>query len=129
MRYCNARVGVCSYKTPYLGNDCQYDEDCDATAATRGPAPSYTGRGWPPMTCYEAAYTNCKGMPFKVSMKFGKHDRNVSGRNRSIRLKTGPRWRGISIWGGGGVSLGWGAGGHERDQGGGARRAQKRGER
>ena len=29
---------------------------------------------------------------------------------------------------GGGVSLGWGAGGDERDQGGGARRAQKRGE-
>ena len=29
---------------------------------------------------------------------------------------------------GGGVSLGWGVGGHERDQGGGARRAQKRGE-
>ena len=30
--------------------------------------------------------------------------------------------------GGGGVSLGWGAGGDERDQGRGARRAQKRGE-
>ena len=29
---------------------------------------------------------------------------------------------------GGGVSLGWGVGGDERDQGGGARRAQKRGE-
>ena len=29
---------------------------------------------------------------------------------------------------GGGVSLGWGVDGDERDQGGGARRAQKRGE-
>ena len=65
-------------------------------------------------------------MPFKVSMKSGKNDRNVSGRNKAIRLKTGPRWRGISIWVGG--EPGVGAGGDERDQGGGARRAQKRGE-
>ena len=56
-------------------------------------------------------------MPFKGSMRSGKHDRNVSVRSRSIRLKTGPRVEGHFNLGGG-VSLGWGAGGDERDEGG-----------
>ena len=62
---------------------------------------------------------NCKDMPFKVSIvQSGKHDRKVSGRNRSIQNRAPVE---------GHINLG-GGGGDERDQGGGARRAQKRGE-
>jgi len=45
--YCNTRVGLCGAKTAYLDSACTYDEDCDATAGTKGPPPDYKG----PMVC------------------------------------------------------------------------------
>jgi hypothetical protein len=42
-RYCNTRVGQCSYQTSWLDGPCSYDEDCDGKAWKRGPPP-YAGK-------------------------------------------------------------------------------------
>ena len=81
--YCNTRVGFCSTKTAYVDSGCTYDEDCDATAGTKGPPPDYKGE-WIACKTVANVGTALPTCSYQTSFRPTLHDMGADTRSFSV---------------------------------------------